>query len=109
MTNYESYLSTLHDNKDRGILRPLFESCLLEKVEYYRNIARTIRSRRRALDLSQEALAEIVGCSTETIGRIEASRDPNLTEENVYEPAPHLLAKIIAALDLQPAIMTPIK
>lgn len=109
MTNYESYLSALHDNKDRAILQSLFSACLLAEEAYYRNLAHMIRSRRRALDLSQEVLAEIVGCSTETIGRIEANRDPNLTEEDVYEPSPRLLAKIIAALDLQPAIMTPIK
>src|SRR5689334_12415808 len=33
-----------------------------------------VRQRRRALDLTQEALAERAGCSSETIRKIEAGR-----------------------------------
>src|SRR3712207_1053762 len=53
-----------------------------------------LRQRRRALDLTQEALAERVGCAAETIRRFEAER---------LRPSRELAERLAAALELAAA------
>ena len=55
------------------------------------SFGRWLKQRRKALDLTQEALAERVACATETIRKIEGGR---------LRPSRQVAARLAEALDL---------
>jgi transcriptional regulator with XRE-family HTH domain len=58
-----------------------------------RSFGRRIRCLRKAGDITQERLAESVGCSTEYISRIE---------RGIVSPSFAVIARLAEALDVQP-------
>jgi transcriptional regulator with XRE-family HTH domain len=65
----------------------------VEADEFKRSFGRRIRCLRKAEDITQERLAESVGCSTEYISRIE---------RGLVSPSFETIARLAEALNVRP-------
>ena len=109
MDNYDRYTQALSNADSSEHLSKHLEAATYGEYSFYAHLSRVIGQERRRRGLSQAKLAELVGCDTRTIGRIEAIGSPRAKNKKIDPSEPYTIYMIFAALEIPSEYLLPLK